>query len=146
MKLSEHFTLEELTFSQTAIRLGINNTPTEDGIIKLGYLCNTLLEPLREAIGTPIRISSGYRSPELNKAIGGAATSRHCLYEAVDMTVPGWTVEQFYQFIKHSSLPYRQLIQEFDSWVHLSVNTRNNKGYENLRAVKENGKTVYMKD
>ena len=146
MKLSPNFSLEELTFSQTAIRRGIDNTPTKQGIKKLKTLCETILEPLRELIGKPIRISSGYRSPALNQAIGGSATSQHCHYEAVDFTVIGWTVEQTYQFIKHSGIPYRQLIQEFDSWIHIAMTNGDSKKNENLRAVKKNGKAVYLKD
>ena len=72
MRISKNFTLHELTRSNTALRLGIDNTPTKDGIHKLTIIANSLLQPIRNELG-PLRITSGYRSPELNTAIGGSA-------------------------------------------------------------------------
>ena len=85
MRLSPHFTLEEMTASDTARKLGIcNKAPS--GIVKnLGYLANNLLEPLRSLLGKPILITSGYRCEELNKAVGGSATSQHRYGQAVDI-------------------------------------------------------------
>lgn len=150
MKLSPHFDLSEFVFSQTAVRLGISNYPPEKAIDNLAELCHNVLEPLREQINKPIRISSGYRSPELNKAIGGASTSQHQTGNAVDLTVHGWTVNQVYHFIKHSAIDFDQLIEEFaDSptggWIHISYVEGNNR-QECLIATKKDGKTVYTKD
>ena len=83
MQISKNFTLQELTRSNVAMRLGISNQPTQDGIQKLTMMANGLLQPIRKELG-PIRITSGYRSPELNMAIGGSSNSQHCRYEAVD--------------------------------------------------------------
>ena len=77
MRLTKNFTLKEFTKSSTALRLGLNNNPTKEGIIKLRLLTTHLLQPLRNHIGS-IRITSGYRSPELSKAIGSRSNSQHC--------------------------------------------------------------------
>ncbi len=144
MNLSLHFTLEEFIISQTAIRKNIDNTPSKKEISALKLLCKKILEPLRIAIEKPINISSGYRCVKLNTAIGGAKTSQHIKGEAADIGVKAFTTEQLYQYIKNSGLPFDQLIQEFDSWVHVSY--RNNPRSQCLRAVKQNGKTKYLAD
>ena len=84
MRLTKNFTLHELIYSSTALRKNIDNTPTKEGIIKLRLLATTLLQPLRNAVGS-IRITSGYRSPQLSEAIGSSSNSQHCRYEAVDV-------------------------------------------------------------
>ena len=84
MRLSKNFTLKELTYSATALRLGIENEPSKEGIYKLTLLAAELLQPLRNAVGS-IRITSGYRSPQLSELIGSSSNSQHCRYEAVDM-------------------------------------------------------------
>lgn len=91
MNLSEHFTLEEMTFSQTAVRNGISNQPGAAEIENLKALCANVLEPLRALAGRPLHINSGYRSAELNRRIGGAATSQHCFdTETQILTERGW--------------------------------------------------------
>jgi len=141
MKLTTNFNLEDFTISQEAIRKGLNNDPDQDSISNLKALCENVLEKL-EDIGLSIFISSGYRSPEVNKAIGGAATSQHCKGQAADISAKGYTPEQLFQLIKKSGLPFDQLIQEFDRWVHVSYVPKGRK--QSLKAVKENGKTVYL--
>ena len=83
MRLTKNFTLYELVKSNTSLRLGIDNTPTKEGIIKLRLLA-AFLQSIRERLG-PLRITSGYRSPQLSKAIGSSSNSQHCRYEAVDL-------------------------------------------------------------
>lgn len=143
MNLSKYFTLEQMTFSATAVRKGIDNRATSEVLTNLTNLCKAL-DKIKDLLGKPINITSGYRCPELNKAIGGAKNSQHIEGKAADIQVHGMTTEQLYQFIKVSGIEYCQLIQEFDSWVHISYDASNNKK-ENLKAVKQNGKTVYMK-
>ena len=144
IKISEHFTLEEMVFSQTAVRKGIDNTPDAVVIRNLTNLCEYILEPIRKGLARPIHISSGYRSTELNKAIKGAKTSQHIEGKAADISVKGMTTQELYDWIKYSGVVFDQLIQEFDSWVHISyaVNAR----MDRLIATKKNGKTIYTRD
>jgi len=114
MELSNHFTLQEFVTSNTAIRKGIDNTPSAEVVKNLRELCNQVLEPLREKLAKPVKVTSGYRSEKLNKLIGGAKNSQHCKGEAADIHVPGMTIEELFQFCKEH-LNYDQLIQEFDS-------------------------------
>ena len=88
MKLTEHFELSEFTRSATADRLHIDNTIPEELIPNLKNLCEQVLEPLREHFGTPVIISSGYRCPQLNKAVGGVTNSQHQKGEAADIVLP----------------------------------------------------------
>lgn len=145
MNLSEHFTLEELIRSEKAEELHIDNTPPPFVIENLRHLCINVLEPLREKIGKPIHITSGYRCPELNAAIAGSAkTSQHQLGEAADTHVDGMSVEEWFQFVKKSGVIYDQLIQEFDTWVHISHHDA--PRMMALRASKSNGQTSYTLD
>ena len=144
MKLSPNFSLEEMTVSETAARKGINNVPDEATIINLKQLCKYVLEPLRTLIGVPLLVTSGYRSIALNKAIGGAKNSQHCLGMAADVHCNKYNVEKLYQLIKKSDIPFDQLIWEFGQWVHISYAYKTR--HECLRAIKVNGKTVYQKD
>ena len=118
MNLSDHFTLEELTFSQTAIRKGIDNTPSNEVRSNLVRL-SEFLETVRRRVGLPIHITSGYRSPELNNAIGGASNSQHCLGCAADITVRGISLDEIIKRI--GDLDFDQLIREYDSWIHISI-------------------------
>lgn len=146
MMLSKNFSLEEMTMSETATRLNIDNTPSAIVINNLTNLCNNVLEPLRELLGRPILITSGYRSPLLNQAIGGSKTSQHCIGQAADFHVNGMTVEELYQFVKKIDLPTDQVIQEFDKWCHVSFLIGENRR-QYLRATKDSeGHTVYSPD
>lgn len=123
MNLSEHFTLQELTYSETAIRKGIDNTPTPEIFNNLQLLCMLILEPIRMQLAIPIRINSGYRSIEVNKLVGGVSTSQHCKGQAADMVAIGLTIDQFYEKIKEmvaNGLIVDQVIHEYNSWIHIS--------------------------
>lgn len=122
MKLSPHFTLEELTRSNTASRLGINNIPSEDQITHAKSYLIPGMEKVRSLLGTPILISSGFRSKELNAATpGSSSTSQHCKFEAVDFTSPEFgSVLSVAKKIISSDIEFDQLIFEYGSWVHLS--------------------------
>ena len=120
MKLSPNFTLEELTQSETAARLGIDNTPdkkVEANLVRLARF----LEEVRAILKRPVMVNSAYRSPKVNEAIGSKATSQHCIGCAADIRVPGLTPDNIVKEIIKTNLEYDQLIREFDSWVHISI-------------------------
>lgn len=116
MKLTKNFTLEELTHSDTAMSLCIPNNPTEEASDALLALCENVLQPLRDRLGKPIGINSGYRSKRLNKAVGGSETSQHCKGEAADLR---GDIKGIFTTLIESSLPFDQLIWE-NTWVHVS--------------------------
>ena len=142
--LSKHFSLDEMIFSQTATRNSIDNTPGANEIENLKKLCSEILDPLCEKHHLNIHVSSGFRSVKLKKKIGGAANSQHVKGCAADITAEGIASIELYDIIKASGLAFDQLIQEFETWVHISwsVNPRG----ECLLAMKIGGKTVYLKD
>lgn len=121
-KLTEHFTLDELVASQTASRKGIDNTPSP-AILKNLLRLATVLEDVRLTLdGAPLIISSGYRSPALNKAVGGSKSSAHMEGLAVDFTAPFFgTVLQTAKRIAASKVQFDQVIHEYGSWVHLGL-------------------------
>jgi uncharacterized protein YcbK (DUF882 family) len=122
MKLSENFSLEELTASETAARKGIDNTPSEEVINNLKRLAAALQEVRALLNHRAILVSSGYRSLELNQAVGGSATSDHCKGLAADFICPSYgTPNDIVRAIAASNLSYKQVIREFDKWVHLSI-------------------------
>lgn len=124
MNLSPHFTLAELTASQTAARKGLDNTPPPAVLANL-KLTALGLEGVRMLLGAPISISSGYRSPAVNKAVGGAANSQHLTGQAVDFICPGFgKPEAVVRTIIASGMKFDQIIHEFDSWVHLSFSDK----------------------
>ena len=120
-----HFTIEELYASETAKRLGIDNTPSVQKMIHLVYLAAYVLEPLRVAMNRPIKISSGYRCEKLNKAVGGVYNSQHLKGQAVDIDIEGDMEfgKKVFNYIK-DHLPFDQLIWEHNKsgtyWVHVS--------------------------
>lgn len=121
MKLSPHFRLAEFLRSETAARRGIDNAPPEHVVNSLAILCDELLEPIRERFG-PVQITSGYRSPELNRAVGGSSGSQHIKGEAADLVVPGRSAFEVCEIIRDElDLPFHQLIHEFGDWVHISM-------------------------
>ncbi len=143
MNLTEHFDLDEMTHSQTAIRLGVDNTPDAHTVENLRQLCENVLEPLRDMIGKPVHIDSGYRCVELNKAIGGVSSSQHCEGKAADIVVQGMSVDDVVALAR--TLPYfDQLIHEFGAWTHISYQPFVANRKEVLRAVKINGETQYL--
>jgi len=151
MNLSANFSLKELTKSDTATRLGIDNTPDEETIDNLKILCEKVLQPVRDHFGKPIKISSGYRSPELNSspAVGGSKTSDHCKGMAVDFEIEGLSNPEVATWIMEN-LTYSQLILEFyvqgqpnSGWIHVSYN-QDRLIKQELTAVKVAGKTQYL--
>lgn len=146
MKLSKNFTLEEMTKSATAQRLGISNSPKDNEVENLRKLCENILQPLRDEYNKPIIVSSGFRVEKLNKAVGGSPTSEHRYGMAADIHSISDTKEdnkEIFDLIVKMDLPYGQLINEFNyDWIHVSYNPTR-KRHEKLEALKKNGKTVY---
>ena len=152
MKLSKNFTLKEMTRSVTAKRRDIDNTPDEQQIENLAELCEKVLQPLRDLMG-PIVITSGYRSPALNTAIGGSATSQHCAIKgaAADIDICTGDCDYKNAEVFHNikdNFVFDQLIWEFGSESgpeggHVSDNYGKNRK-QILKAVKKNGKTKYL--
>lgn len=124
MKLSEHFTLAEFTASQTAARRGIDNTPPPAILDRL-KITAAGMEKVRAVLGKPITVSSAYRSPALNKAVGGAKNSAHVEGWAVDFNCHAFgTPLEVARKIQTSGIAYDQIIHEFGSWVHISFDRR----------------------
>ena len=125
------FTLRELTKSDTAIRKGIKNVPSKSEEDNLIALVENILDPLREAYGKPIIVTSGYRCEELNRLIGGSKTSQHKSGQAVDIRTITDTPEEnkkLYDLIIKLNLPFDQLIDEYNfDWVHVSYSPKNRK-------------------
>ena len=121
-KLTDHITEEELTFSQTATRKGIDNSPSPAARENLVLVAGAL-EEVRTLLGdVPILVSSGYRSPELNTAVGGAKNSAHLKGLAADFTAPAFgSVIEVAQKIAASGIQYDQLIYEYGTWVHIGL-------------------------
>lgn len=143
MKLSEHFTLDEMTVSQEAVRSGLRNKPDAAQIEALRALCVHVLEPLRARLRRPIVVSSGFRSVSLNRRIGGSATSQHCKGEAADIIVPGMDTANVVELIRFLRLPFDQVIDEFGRWTHIS-HTSGNRA-EVLVASRRAGQTHYRR-
>lgn len=133
----KYFTFKELTKSETAIRLGINNLPDKKQQQNLENLVEFILDPLREAYGKPIVITSGYRCDKLNTILGGAKTSQHKLGEAVDIRSLEDTPEEnkkIFDLIQELNLPFDQLINEYNyDWIHVSHSKENRKQILNIR-------------
>ena len=160
MQISKHLRLAEITRSDIAKRQGIDNTPTAEHLENFKLLAEKVFEPIREHFNTPIFISSGYRSAELNKAIGGAGkivngvyvpSSQHCKGQAIDIDMDGGNGEvtnrMVFDFIKEK-VDFDQLIWEFGTdfnpdWVHVSYAKGANRK-QKLKAVRVNGKTSYQ--
>jgi hypothetical protein len=145
--MDRQVSLKELLFSETATRLGINNIPNDQSLFNLQTLIYEVIEPIINKFGD-IKITSGYRSPELCKAIGSSITSQHCLGMAVDCEVLGVANKELADWVVNN-LEYDQVILEFwekdkinSGWVHISYNKSNNRKMY-LRAFKANGRTVY---
>lgn len=120
MKLTDHFSLEEMTASDIAVRHSINNNPSGDIVVNLRRLAE-FLEKVRLLLNKPIHINSAYRSPEVNNLLGSKPTSQHCYGCAADIKVGGLTPDQVVKAVVKSDLKYDQVIREFDSWVHISI-------------------------
>lgn len=141
--LTEHFTLEELTHSDIAVRKGLDNTPDAETIANLTILAQTL-ERVRTLLNAPIHINSGYRSQKVNAAVGSAPTSKHCLGLAADFTCPQFgTPQDVAKAIIKAAIGFDQLIYE-GTWVHLGL-AEPDASWRNqvLTAHFGNGKTIY---
>lgn len=124
----KYFTINELCRSDKARQMGINNTPTNDIIDSLSDLVENVLDPARDKLGKPIVVNNGYRCPELNKAVGGEATSQHVKGEAADLTTGSREENKRLFEIIRDNLLFDQLINEHDfSWVHVSYKQGNNR-------------------
>jgi hypothetical protein len=149
MQLSTNFSLHELTKSETALRMGFDNTPGDTETESLRLLCEKVLQPVRDHYGKGVKVNSGFRSPESNAAVGGSKTSDHCKGQAADIEIPGVANAELAQWIM-DNLEYTQLILEFytpgipdSGWVHVSYDPDNLKKQE-LTAMKVAGKTQYV--
>lgn len=153
MMLSEHLDLIEVTRSETAKRKNVSNQPTPEHTENLKKLAENIFEPIRKHFNKPIFISSGYRSKELNTAIGGSLTSQHCKGEAIDIDMDGSsggvTNAMVFNYIK-DHLNFDQLIWEFGNatapdWVHVSYSSSGRQRKQILKAVRNSaGQTVYQ--
>jgi hypothetical protein len=148
--ISKHISYKEATRSITATRLGIDNTPNEYQLQNMEIIAKNVFEPLREAVGGPIKINSFMRVEKLNQAIGGSSRSQHCQGRAIDIddTYGHWSNAKMYKYIK-TNLDFDQLIWEFGSddnpdWVHVSYVDVDSNRKRCLKAIKENGKTKYI--
>jgi len=143
-KLSPHFTYGEMTISDIAERRGIINQPNETQVTNLKNLCGKILEPIRTYFGKVMIVSSGFRSPELNKAIGGSETSQHMQGEAADFIIISKELDAIYEWvILKSALDYDQIIHEFNRWIHISYTARYKNRLKNTVAMLVDGKTQY---
>jgi hypothetical protein len=144
MNLSRHFTLAELMRSDTAAREGIDNRPGAAEIESLKALCGAVLDPLRDAVGKPIKVNSGYRGAALNKRIGGSATSQHSHGKAADFQSPGTAVLDLFKQVIRMGLPFDQIIYEAQNantkWVHVSHNPGANRGEIRIAQFGANGR------
>ena len=120
MKLTENFSLEELTVSEIAVRKGLDNTPNATEVSNLVRTA-LLLEQVRALVKKPVIVNSAFRSKPVNDAVGSKDTSQHRIGCAADIRVPGMTPKEVVEAIMKSDIPYDQLIREFDSWTHISV-------------------------
>ena len=148
-KISDHITLSEGVNSYTAKRKGIENIPDEYQITNMYILAHKVFEPLRKWVGGPIKINSFFRSPELNKAIGGSSKSQHCEGRAMDIddVYGNKTNAEMFEYIKEN-LDFDQMIWEFGSdknpdWLHVSYCSADENRNRCLKAYRENGKTKY---
>ena len=150
MKLSPNFSLKEMTASQTAIRKGINNNPSEDHMNALKALCENVLQKVRDHYGKVVSISSGYRSPELCVKIGSSQKSQHAKGQAADFEIFGLPNAELAKYII-DNLDFDQLILEYHNvdepnsgWIHCSYKNSEDNRKQILRAYRNSdGKTIY---
>ena len=148
--ISKHISYKEGVYSITAIRKGIDNEPNEEQLANMKLVANNVFEPLRVFINGPIKVNSFFRSPDLNKAIGGSTKSQHCKGQAIDIddTYGKATNAEMYWWIKEN-LDFDQMRWEFGNndnpdWVHVSYVSPDKNRNRCLKAYREDGKTKYM--
>ena len=148
VQLSTNFTLEEMIFSETAARLGIDNTPSDEELRELTRLCVDLAQPLRDILDAPMIVGSGFRNEAVNKAVNGSTHSDHLRGGAMDFRTIGMSPVQVCRVIQMNMdlWPVKQCIHEFGRWVHLSIADLSNgePRRELLTATKYEGKTRYV--
>tara|TARA_R110000823_G_scaffold37850_1_gene102431 strand:+ start:93 stop:557 length:465 start_codon:yes stop_codon:yes gene_type:complete len=149
MNLTKNFTLSELTKSETALRKGLDNAPSQDTISALQVLAVHVLQPVRDHYDRSVKVNSGYRSSEVNASVGGSKTSDHCKGQAADIEIVGVANADLAAYIR-DELQFTQLILEFytpgvpdSGWVHVSYDPDNLKK-QVMTATKRDGKTVYL--
>ena len=149
-KISKHISYKEGTYSQTALRRGLDNTPSEEQLKCMKEVAEGLFEPLREWVGGPIKINSFFRGEPVNTAIGGSTRSQHMKGQAIDIddTFGHKTNAEMYHYIK-DNLDFDQMIWEFGddknpNWVHISYVTHRPNRKKLTLAIKENGRTKYV--
>ena len=149
MNITKNFTLSELTKSETALRYGMENIPTQTEIDNMTALCYNVLQPVRDHFAKGVKVNSGFRHPLVNAKVGGSSTSDHCKGMAADIEIPGVANAELAEWIK-DNCEFRQLILEFytpgipdSGWVHVSYDPSDLKK-QVLTATKQNGKTVYL--
>ena len=147
--ISKHISSKEGVYSNTALRRGIKNEPNKEQLANMQLIAEKIFEPLRKYVGGPIKITSFFRCPELNTAIGGSTTSQHCKGQAMDIddTFGYKTNAEMYVFIKEH-LDFDQMIWEFGddnnpAWVHISYVSPEKNRNKCLKAYKSGGKTKY---
>ena len=148
--ISKHISYKEGVYSITAIRKGIDNEPNEEQLLNMKLVAEKIFEPVRVHFNTPIKVNSFFRSPDLNKAIGGSTKSQHCKGQAIDIDDTYGKVKNsdIYWWIKEN-LDFDQMIWEFGNndnpdWVHVSYVSPDKNRNRCLKAYREDGKTKYM--
>ena len=121
MDLSPHFTLSEMTRSETGLRRGLKNEPNAGEIRNLERMCETMMEPIRDLLSVPIHVNSGYRSPAVNAAVGGKGNSAHVDGRACDFVPVGMSLDHAMSKIRISGLPFDQIILEYSAWIHVAI-------------------------
>ena len=149
MSISKHISYKEAVYSRTATRRDIKNNPNAEQMGNMVTIAEEVFEPLRMWVGGPVKINSFFRSPELNKAIGGSGKSQHCHGQAIDLddTFGRATNAEMFEFVKEH-LDFDQMIWEFGddenpNWVHVSYVSEKENRNRCLKAYKENGRTNY---
>jgi len=149
MNLTTNFSLAEMIRSDTALRLDLPNTPSQEQITNMQELAFNVLQKVRDHFAKGVKVNSGFRHPDVNTKVGGSKTSDHCKGMAADIEIPGVANAELAQWIV-DNLNFRQVILEFytpgipdSGWVHVSYNPSDNKK-QVLTATKKDGKTVYL--
>lgn len=149
-QISEHVSYDEGKFSATAARLGLANEPPAEILKTMKITAENIFEPVRKKFGVPLRIISFYRSPALNKAVGGSRSSQHMIGEAIDVQATGGvTNAELFHYLRTNKIDYDQIIAEFPvkgepAWVHISYTKKRHNRNQPLIALKKDGKTIYL--
>lgn len=150
MNISEHISYSEGKFSATATRLSIKNDPPPEIVKTMRITAENVFEPVRKKFSVPMKIISFYRSPALNKAVGGAKKSQHMIGEAIDVQgTSGVTNADIFHYLRTNKVDYDQIIAEFPisgepAWIHMSYTKKRHNRNQPLIATKQKGKTVYL--